>query len=1059
VSGVTYAPDGLTGCSVQAAPATDTDPVAAATGGTRNRVRPIGLSPGGATFIGAWVVGLAIARLTGAAAVILLLAGGIVGFGCAAISGWLSVRRISVRSIVGPSSTTAGTSTDLTISLKTPEKQSGDVRLAISTTRGFETLSAATVLPRGSGRARHSRVAETDAGIDIRVPARFQQAGVVDQLHARAESAGVAGLIWWRRTTKLGTEPIHVAPVASGPLLPIDQGSSRRDGPSSNRSGSHSGEIDGVRPWREGDSGEAIHWPSTLRAGDLIVHDRVSATDTTWHVPFDVGDSPAQLRWTLDEGLRHGHDVTLDIAGDEPVPIRSTDDAASWSAQLARRNASSSTALGQTIPLLKRPITWPKSSEIETSIGLRARSFTAVAAFLALAMLLGALSASAVMTLVAALGVLIGAVVSYYFARSGRGRPILLRIGIALAALAALVVIAIDANGINGLLAALRGPMPDLLMLLVVLHGFEVTDRRTLRVHQAITFVVAAYAAGLRIDGALGWWLAAWALAFVGAVLSTTRPPKPAATSDDANVDSHSPITGTVDRVPNSRQAARATVWLVGAAAVTLALLSIVPIPDGPARLGLPALSNNASTVNSPGALAGPDGSLSQDGTGGGTRGSLSQAGGYLGFAETLDTSVRGDLGDEIVMRVRSPEPAFWRGQTFTDFDGRSWTVSPESGVPRTGPTINVPPTLGDITASNVESKDLVQTYFIEADLPNVVFAAYRPEQLVFDGTVWTRPDGALRSDVTLTKGSVYTVVSDRLQVTPEILRAQGDISDIFDEFREVDSANVLEPFLAIPDTTTARTIELAEQLRTPGESTYDTIQAYQAWLSTNTVYDLNAPVPAQGADAVDDYLFESRRGFCEQIASTLAVMLRSQGMPTRLATGYISGERDRVSGVWKVRASDAHSWVEVWFPQTGWEAFDPTASVPLAGDAGNGTVGGDLLGAALTSATSHPIEIGLAALLAMISWSAVRVLRILQQRRRRGRWGLLQDRFSALSPTSATNPEVANDLIQRLDEGIDPPAVAEELDRAAFDPTWIDNDESFETVSGRVATLERRAE
>ena len=55
--------------------------------------------------------------------------------------------------------------------------------------------------------------------------------------------------------------------------------------------------------------------------------------------------------------------------------------------------------------------------------------------------------------------------------------------------------------------------------------------------------------------------------------------------------------------------------------------------------------------------------------------------------------------------------------------------------------------------------------------------------------------------------------------------------------------------------------------------------------------------------DAVDDFLFESRRGFCEQIASALAVMLRTQGVPARLATGYVPGERDRVAGVWKVRA------------------------------------------------------------------------------------------------------------------------------------------------------------
>ena len=73
--------------------------------------------------------------------------------------------------------------------------------------------------------------------------------------------------------------------------------------------------------------------------------------------------------------------------------------------------------------------------------------------------------------------------------------------------------------------------MPNLLVLLVVLHGFEVVDRRTLRVHQAITFVVAAYAAGLRIDDALGWWLGMWAVAFFASLLLTARP---ARTSDES---------------------------------------------------------------------------------------------------------------------------------------------------------------------------------------------------------------------------------------------------------------------------------------------------------------------------------------------------------------------------------------------------------------------------------------------------------------------------------------------------------------------------------------------
>ena len=116
-----------------------------------------------------------------------------------------------------------------------------------------------------------------------------------------------------------------------------------------------------------------------------------------------------------------------------------------------------------------------------------------------------------------------------------------------------------------------------------------------------------------------------------------------------------------------------------------------------------------------------------------------------------------------------------------------------------------------------------------------------------------------------------------------------------------------------------------------------------EAWLAAHVEYDLDAPVPGAGVDAVDDFLFESQRGFCEQIASALAVMLRTQGVPARLATGYVPGDRDRISGVWKVRASDAHAWVEVWFPQSGWQAFDPTADVPLSGEQAQKLVGGKL--------------------------------------------------------------------------------------------------------------------
>jgi protein-glutamine gamma-glutamyltransferase len=79
--------------------------------------------------------------------------------------------------------------------------------------------------------------------------------------------------------------------------------------------------------------------------------------------------------------------------------------------------------------------------------------------------------------------------------------------------------------------------------------------------------------------------------------------------------------------------------------------------------------------------------------------------------------------------------------------------------------------------------------------------------------------------------------------------------------------------------------------------------------------------------DAVEYFLFEQQRGYCEQFSSSLAVMARSQGIPARVATGYAPGEYNPFTGLYDVRASDAHAWVEVYFPQYGWTTFDPTPS------------------------------------------------------------------------------------------------------------------------------------
>ncbi|HSP29140.1 MAG TPA: transglutaminaseTgpA domain-containing protein [Ilumatobacteraceae bacterium] len=1029
-------------------------------------VRPSGWSPGTGTMLGAWLASAAIARLTGAAAVILLLATARVAMVFEIVAGWRSTRSAPVRSVVAPTIANVGEAVELLVGLDAPTSTR-----AIEHRRITVTLTDGTVVSLPPGATRRAGTADEDsaASKSDTISARFDRPGVVAALTVRVDVAGPAGLIWWKRTHTIAIDPLHVAPIAVGPLVAVESSASTSEGSVTARRGNHGGEIDGVRPWRQGDATNSVHWVSSLRTDELIVHDRLTASDQHWLVDLDAAE-PSRLRWTLDEGRRHGHDVAVRTGDGARHVVGSEDDAARWSAIAAQAQLEDDApdrGSGRVVRrsgILHRPIRLqPPAIVSATPINAPARWAAAAAAFASMAMLVGAINASGAMLVLVFAAVVAGAAVSLWVARRSGRRPLLMQVAIVGAILVALAVIAGQAVDVDGLLAALRGPLPNVLMLLMVLHGFEAVDRRTLRVHLAITFVLTSYAAGLRIDGALGWWLAAWSVPFVLSLLTTLRESGRGAArrGGGPGVSGRQAARPRPSAAGSMRSTGR---WIVSFAAIgaaTLAVLSLVPIPDGPARLGLPALSSNAPTVDSPGGLARPDGSASATADGNPDRALAGGVVGYPGFTETLDTSIRGDLGDEIVMRVRAPEPAFWRGQTFTEFDGRTWTVSPELGQRQDGPVIDVQPTIGDALGAVVPNGELVQTYFVEQDLPNVVFAAPRPVQVIFDGSLWTRPDGALRSDVTLTAGSVYTVISERPQVDADILRAQGDLGEFFSGFREVAGGGELDPFLALPESTTQRTIDLATSLRTPGESTYDTILAYEEWLGTNTEYDLDAPVPAEGADAVDDFLFESQLGFCEQIASTLTIMLRSQGVPARLATGYVPGERDRVSGVWNVRGSDAHAWVEVWFPQTGWQPFDPTAEVPLAADAGGETVGGDLIGAMFSSIGSYHLQLGLVALAAAIAWGVVSAAALARYRRRRGRWGLLQDRFGALAnePSQAavvaTNAHIAS-TFTHADHAACARTVADELDRAGFDPSWVDDDDRYERARSALATLER---
>ena len=107
-----------------------------------------------------------------------------------------------------------------------------------------------------------------------------------------------------------------------------------------------------------------------------------------------------------------------------------------------------------------------------------------------------------------------------------------------------------------------------------------------------------------------------------------------------------------------------------------------------------------------------------------------------------------------------------------------------------------------------------------------------------------------------------------------------------------------------------------------------------QDHLRREFIYSLDGGTRASGHDPLANFLFVTRRGYCEYFASAMAVLLRTQGIPARVATGFQSGYYNDVSGSWVLRASDAHAWVEAWIEGRGWVTFDPTppATDPSAG-------------------------------------------------------------------------------------------------------------------------------
>lgn len=348
--------------------------------------------------------------------------------------------------------------------------------------------------------------------------------------------------------------------------------------------------------------------------------------------------------------------------------------------------------------------------------------------------------------------------------------------------------------------------------------------------------------------------------------------------------------------------------------------------------------------------------------------GSLNTASGdyYHGFSGTLDLSYRSGLSSDIMMYVRSPAPSYWRSHAYDTYEGRTWTLADESieRIPLEGPTFTLD------TFSFRRDELFAQTYQIVRPLPNLIFTAGRPVQLYLAATEIARDTaGSIRIGEALAPNTVYSVISVENRRDAEVLRTAG---------RNYPDA-ILQRYLQLPDSITERTRELAATLADGQPTPYDAAKAIETYLRTNYAYTYFPPPQPPGSDAVDVFLFEDRRGMCALYASSMAVMLRTVGIPARVVAGFGTGDFNTFTNLYEVRADDAHAWVEVYFPDVGWVPFEPTAG--WNGDPQTGVVQRWLFTGALGNLELPPIpteqiaSAGLSVLSALMPWLLLALL------------------------------------------------------------------------------------
>lgn len=289
-----------------------------------------------------------------------------------------------------------------------------------------------------------------------------------------------------------------------------------------------------------------------------------------------------------------------------------------------------------------------------------------------------------------------------------------------------------------------------------------------------------------------------------------------------------------------------------------------------------------------------------------------------IGYGDSDGQLGGGFIDDETtVFYVTAPEAQYWRGETKDFYTGRGWeTTTPEQVQPQ--------------APLRTATENLVS---VEQRRAEVQFedGQARYEHLFYPGQLDSSETAGIVVDAYTEKATTYSGSSPTVLTRYEIdYYYPTYYIDQLQQSSEVDPQNIQDYYLQLPDSVPQRVYELAEGIVSEYENRYDQAKAIENYFQRSGFrYETtDVPIPEDGQDYVDQFLFETQAGYCDNFSTSMVVLLRSVGIPARWAKGFTAGtlvDSTNEQNVYEIRNSNAHSWVEVYFPEVGWVPFEPT--------------------------------------------------------------------------------------------------------------------------------------